>query len=360
MAEYQRACQAKGYALSRATDRTLIFRTDAGPQIGMGHAMRCLALAQAWQDTGGRAVFAMATTTPALVSRLEADGVDVICMTVDPGSVQDGDKTALLAQELAAAWVVVDGYHFDARFQRRIKDTAARLLVIDDNGQCDYYSADMVLNQNLHAAADFYLNKEPSTRLLLGSSYMLLRREFLIWSGHRRNIPERAGKLLITMGGADPDNNTVKIMEALQTSGMESLEICAVVGSSNPHRALIEEAIGKSRFPTRLCVNHSDMAELLAWADLAVSSGGTTVWEMAFMGLPALVGVTAPVEALLVSGLERLGLFAPLGWLTELSPARLKRALLEQDRETRRRMSKLGQQVIDGDGCKRVLESMEA
>jgi len=272
---------------------SLLLRADASETIGTGHVMRCLALAQAWQDTGGRVVFLMATEAPAVEARLQSEGMEVIHLPVQPGSRDDAIQTADLARRVGADWVVVDGYHFGADYQRTIRGLGLHLLFIDDHGHADHYSADLVLNQNIHAHEGIYKNREPYTRLLLGTRYVLLRREFLKWRGWKREIPEVARKVLVTMGGSDPDNVTLKVIQALQQVDVDGLETIVVVGGGNPHYEELQSSVQESRFPVLLESNVTNMPELMAWADVAVSAGGSTSWELAFMGVPALVLILA-------------------------------------------------------------------
>src|SRR5947209_553477 len=95
----------------------LLIRADASVAIGTGHVMRCLALAQAWQDAGGRVVFVMAQHTIAIKNRLRREAIDVILLQVAPGSQEDSSQTAAIAADLAVDWVVVDGYQFDSTYQ---------------------------------------------------------------------------------------------------------------------------------------------------------------------------------------------------------------------------------------------------
>jgi UDP-2,4-diacetamido-2,4,6-trideoxy-beta-L-altropyranose hydrolase len=210
--------------------KNLVIRADAGTEIGTGHVMRCLALAQGWQDAGGHAIFAMATEVPNLEGRLKSEGVEVVHLAVKPGSSDDAIATGNLAREIGAAWVVVDGYRFTADYQRRIKDSEMRLLFVDDYGHTDRYYADVVLNQNRHAHEGLYVKREPHTRLLLGTHYALLRREFLRWQGWQREIPPVARRMLVTMGGGDPDNVTLKVILALNQMDLPELEVNVVVG----------------------------------------------------------------------------------------------------------------------------------
>lgn len=347
-------------AMKPSGNECLVIRVDASTQMGTGHLMRCLALGQAWRDSGGHVVFAMAMKAPKLEMRLQSEGMEVIHLPARPGGDDDAIQTVQLTQQRGASWIVADGYHFGADYQRIIKEAGLRLLFIDDDGQAEPYYADIVLNQNLHARESFYARKESYTRLLLGIRYVLLRREFLQRREWRREIPEVAREVLVTLGGGDPDNVTMKIVQALQRMKVDGLEAVVVVGGSNPHYEELQSAIKDSQISIRLQRNVTNMPDLMAGADLAISSGGTTVWELAFMGLPALVGVIAPIEELLLDGLKQQCLFIHIGWFSQLSVEQLAEALIAamEDRKMRNHASFLGRKLVDGYGADRVLEAM--
>jgi len=338
----------------------LVIRADASTQIGTGHVMRCLALAQAWYDRGGQSIFIMATEAPALAARLKSEGIEVLYLAVQQGSVDDAAQTSKLAQQMNTSWVIVDGYHFGSDFQRIIKDSGKRLLFIDDNSHTDHYYADIVLNQNIHANESLYQNREHYTKLLLGTRYVLLRREFMKWRGWKRETPETGCKLLITLGGGDSDNVTLKVIHALQQLKINDLETIVVVGGSNPHFKELQSSIRNLPLTIRLKHNVTNMAELMAWADVAISSASTTVWELVFMGLPSLVLVLANNQRFIAELLGMKKVVVSLDRHKNLSCGEISRQVtyLLENQDKRSKMTLEGQKLVDGRGSRRVVEEI--
>jgi UDP-2,4-diacetamido-2,4,6-trideoxy-beta-L-altropyranose hydrolase len=337
-----------------------MIRADAAPEIGTGHVMRCLALAQAWQDSGGSCTFLATDLPAALAHRLLAEGTEVQRVAAEPGSAPDATQTACLACAVSADWVVVDGYRFGSDFQRALRDAGHRVLAIDDYGHCEHYSADLVLNQNAHADARLYCHREPSTVLLLGTDYVLLRREFLTYRDRNRPVSVLGRKVLVTMGGADPDNITERVVRALNHLDVEGLETLVVVGASNPHRQIIESAMVQSGLRGELLINVTDMAKLMAWADAAVTAGGTSVWELALLGVPALGIGRAHQEIELLRFAASRGIVIDLGSYLDVAPCLIAErlaGLLENSKE-RARLAEAARRLVDGLGAERVVRAM--
>ena len=276
-------------------DKTLIIRADASRKIGTGHVMRCLALAQFCQGIDIRIVFVMAMDAGPLFERLKQEGIELRRIDTVPGSDDDAKQTAGIAHSENAGWLVLDGYHFTAKYQKAIKGADLKLLVIDDNCEQDYYYADYILNQNIHAEESLYPpeKRESYTKLLLGTKYCLLRREFLKYKDFKREIPEKTKNILVTMGGSDPDNDTCKVLEALKQIKDPELNIKVVVGGGNPHYEEVKRGVDLLIDKTEIIINAQNMPELMMWADLAISAAGSTVWEMCFLKLPFIALVIA-------------------------------------------------------------------
>jgi len=339
--------------------KTLLIRADAGIHIGTGHIMRCLALAQAWQDNGGNVIFVMATKSQSLEARIREEGMEISYLTTSkPGSTEDAHELIELAQSKGADWIVVDGYHFNADYQRKIKDAGLRLLFIDDYGHAEYYWADIVLNQNLHAHEGLYANRAPYTKLLLGTRYVLLRREFLKWRNWKREIPKVARKVLVTMGGVDPENVTLKVIQVLKEVRVDGLEATIVVGSSNPHYDELKRAVQNSKVSMRLEKAVKNMPELMAWADVAISAGGTTCWELAFMGVPTLVMILAKNQQPIAEELNRIKAAINLGWHTDISSNKIVQILVNLlvGEKKRAEISERARKLVDGYGVFNIIQ----
>ncbi len=354
-----RQCPRPGLALGLESDpmnKPLLIRADASPHIGTGHVMRCLALAQAWREVGGHSTFLSAVDAPLLEERLKADGMSVTHLGSKPGSGDDTRETVAMARQLGAKWVVADGYHFDTEFQRGIKDAGLHLLYVDDAGYAGMFLADLVLNQNVSADESLYANRPAGTQLLLGTRYALLRREFWKWRGWKRNVPDIAANVLVTLGGSDPDNLTRQILQSLLALKTPGLLVRAVIGAANPHGQSLRELVDSSPGRFELIGNTSEMPELMAWADLAVAAGGSTCWELALMGLPMVLLVLADNQRAVAAGVEREGAAINLGWNTSLAAGHMLEVLdgAIRDPAGRRAMSERGARLVDGYGASRV------
>ena len=345
----------------------VIFRVDASVAIGTGHVMRCLALAQALQDMAdgdrsGSCVFAVAESTAASEARIREEKFEFVAIAASPGSQHDAAELVQIALARGASWIVVDGYHFDVEYQRTLKAAGLNLLVVDDAGNAGTYVADLVLDQNAHAIEDFYQRKQPQTRLLLGSRYALLRREFKPWRAWNRKIAPDGRKVLVTIGGSDPENLTLRVIHALQLLARDKLEATVVVGGSNPYADAIEAEIHSSGSSIRLLKNVCNMPDLMAEADVAVSGAGSTCWEMCFLGLPAIVIDVAENQRPIARELDRRGIAIHLGNSRDATAEKIavQLKMLLASRGQRSAMSEAGRNLVDGCGADRVASAMTA
>ncbi len=324
---------------------SLVIRADADTAIGTGHVMRCLALAQAWQDGGGSVSFVSTRLPEAIAARLRDEEMEVAVPARD-----DAADTAAMARARAAAWIVVDGYGFGPPYHRALQAAGFPVLQVDDCGGNDRYCVDRVLNPNPYAEPGLYAQRTPGTQLLLGLNYALVRREF-------RELPARARagdgqRVLVVFGGSDATNRSGIVLRAL--AGEAGLELRIVVGPANPHLDALRQAAAGARAVIEI-ITAADMPALLTWADAAVSAAGSTCWELLHAGLPMAVTAVADNQRGVAAWLLREGLALPLAGAGKKIGA-VVRQLLQDKR--RRAAAERGRRLVDGHGAARVVAAL--
>ena len=354
---------------------TLFIRADASPRIATGHVMRMLALAQAWQDaqaaagTRGQVCFLCAEIPDALAQRLRAEGCDVVALGSCADPAADARATlAAIAQvsggqrQVTEAWLVADGYHFGHAFQQVIHSSGTRLLMMDDNGENGAYDCDAILNQNVMASAAMYARRNPETRLLFGTQYTLLRREFRLARPKLEPPPRRIERVLLTFGGADTVHLVTEVVAALDAVPAP-LQIRCILGSfagTSPALARMQAAS-----PHRIEVLHNvqDMTDVMRWADLSINASGATTWELCVIGVPMIVTVLAENQRLIAEGLAARGCVVSAGPAAAADfRERIRDCFLalHEHPERRQAMAQLAHQLVDGQGAMRVVAALKA
>ncbi len=337
----------------------ILFRADASSAIGSGHVMRCLALAKAWQNAGGGACFLTAERIGALDERFVQEDVRHERIAIRPGTPEDAEQTVAWARRLGASWIVVDGYRFRPDYIHQLKISGARVLAMDDDARFDFYEADVVLNQNIDARAERYRH-EASTHLLLGAKYILLRPEFLA-EQPRGEIARVARRLLVTMGGSDPEDVASTVVRALARLG-DDFEVTVVAGGGNPHYESLQELVKRLPGKAQLERSSANMAAIMRWADVAISAAGGTCWELAYLGVSMILITVSRDQEENASAISKTGAALSLGWHANLSEDDILGAIKKvmNDPEGRSAMSKSGQALVDGKGAARVVEFLQS
>jgi len=331
----------------------LVIRADAEEKNGIGHVMRCLALFEAWQDAKGRATLVGKVQFRTLRERLRSAHLWPVELKSETGSAQDATETATVARERAASWIVLDGYHFTSAYQRILKQAGFRILLIDDTGGRDHHYADIVLNQNTYASQDLYPNREPYTQLLLGSRYVLLRKEFIIQRhAERHKLTDSASRLLVTFGGGEQTSMIGKTIRAVRN--IDGLETVIMIPEGKASMTSLPRT-SKARFRVEAAL--AKMAEMIAWADVAISGAGSTTWELAYMGLPSIVVVLAENQSRIAESLQSKGIALNLGWHSSVRVSDMANAILQitSTPQLREKMRERGRLLVDGQGARRAV-----
>jgi UDP-2,4-diacetamido-2,4,6-trideoxy-beta-L-altropyranose hydrolase len=334
-----------------------VFRFDASPRLGGGHASRCLVLADALARAGWRCGLAFAAGSVGVVPELARRE----CLQLDGGA--DGEQAAL-----AARWpegcdlLVVDHYRRDAGFEDGCRPWARRIMVIDDLADRSH-ACDILLDQTLGRVAGDYEGLVPAQcRLLLGSRYALLRPEFAAAREAaigRRRSPGPAARILVALGGSDPDNVTATVIDGIAAAGIEA-GVDVVMGAGAPHLATVKAQVAGIAGKVALHVGVGDMAAMMTAADMAVGAAGTSAWERCCLGLPTLLVVLADNQETVAAHLSDAGAALVLGRTGGVAVDGVATAVADLCRsaETRRTMAEAAASVCDGYGVQRVVAGL--
>jgi UDP-2,4-diacetamido-2,4,6-trideoxy-beta-L-altropyranose hydrolase len=360
-----------------AASWTVLVRADASLQIGTGHVMRCLTLADALRRRGARCTFVCRAHDGHLIGAIKQQGHSIETLPV--GAAHAGAGTTSHAHWLGADWltdaqqtiaalgshrpdwIVVDHYALDAAWESALRSHAGRVLAIDDLADRPH-DADLLVDQNLGRDAADYAGLVPAgCTVLAGATFALLRREFAQWrerSLQRRRSPSLR-RLLITMGGIDLPNATGAVLQALRACELPpDCRLSVVMGAAAPWLDQVRSLAALMPRPTEVLVRVEDMAQQMAHSDLAIGAAGGTAWERCCLGLPVLLVLLADNQLHGARALEAAGAAMLIGDAAaverELVPA-LARASAPA---MLTRMAEAAAQLTDGLGADRVAQRM--
>lgn len=358
----------------------IAFRVDASIEIGTGHVMRCLTLAEALRHQGHECRFICRDQPGHLGDMIRQKGfvldllsvplhAEIAVLSDQPTHAHwlgvpwpvDAEACCPILKSFAPDWLVVDHYALDARWEQTVCPINARLLVIDDLADREHL-ADVLLDQNLGREETDYVSRVPeSCSLLIGPKYALLRPEFTEWREVSLTRRQQTGlkRLLINLGGVDKDNVTEQVLDALKRCNLpEDAEITVVMGATAPWLNDVKARARELPWSTEVAVNVNDMARRMAGIDLAIGAAGSTSWERCCMGLPTLMLVLADNQHDIAFHLGRSGASAtldisnlPYDLVNCVSKLRVSSVLQS--------MSERAANLVDGQGLTRVLQTLQ-
>jgi UDP-2,4-diacetamido-2,4,6-trideoxy-beta-L-altropyranose hydrolase len=354
----------------------IVIRTDASLEIGTGHFVRCLTLADALKERGGTSRFLCRNLPEHLRGLLDSKGHTLLPLGPGDG-VSDGDlahsawlrtsqqedgRACIEAlEEVPCDWLIVDHYALDERWESPLRKRAKNIFVIDDLADRNH-DCDLLLDQNLLANSDErYAGKvSPSCKMLLGTVFALLQPEY---ANLRARVHPRTGpirRILVYFGGSDIRNLTGMAIEAFQSLPRKGLELDFVLPAETSRVEEIRSRLSCSsgiRFYSGL----PTLAHLMAGADLAIGAAGSTSWERCCLGLPSLVVSLAGNQMEVVRSLHEAGVVDWIGDISDMAPRRIEKALqkaLALSTDLLRDWSLRCSEVCDGRGAERVVDNL--
>lgn len=355
----------------------IAFRSDASSQIGTGHVIRCLTLADALREEGAECQFVCREHEGHLIDYIRARGYEVHTLP-KPGVIASFESDLAhadwlgvdwhidLAQTQRALgsrrldWLIADHYGLDFRWESALRSSCRRIMAIDDLAD-RRHECDLLLDQNFGSSRERYRSLVPNyCEQLYGPDYALLQP---VYAARRAQMRKRNGEirraLIYFGGGEDSANITGVALRAFETPDLARIKLDIVLSPTNAHRKSLHEAAcrrGNTRFYSHL----SDLADLMASADLSIGAGGATTWERCCLGLPSLIVSIAnnqlpACKALWAQGfIEYLGHFEVI--TADLISERVR--LLAEQHHTLRDLSERTMTLVDGKGVRRVVHAI--
>jgi len=322
--------------------KKILFRVDSSTQIGSGHLMRCLTLANQLRDRS-KILFVCRDLECNLSSLVKENSFDLILLprededekliayekwlTVKPKI--DAEQTKVLVTDLDVDYLIIDSYAIDEEWENIIRPYVGKIMVIDDLANRKH-NCDILLDQNYYSDMDtrYHGLVHDNCQLLLGPQYVLLREEFY---EARKKMRIRDGiikNILVFFGGSDLTNETMKVLEVLKELNRQDIIVNVVAGSSNKNKNAIEWFCNQNKNMNYLC-QVNNMAAFMNQADLGIGAGGSTTWERCFLGLPTIVIAIAQNQIKISEDCDEYGIIKYIGTQDNVNGVMLKNSIVK-------------------------------
>lgn len=323
----------------------LVIRAEASEKIGLGHIKRCLTLARAIK---GEDLLVQFAGTNHLTRQIAEDSGFPFIYIKD-----NRDFISFLEEELVSI-VIIDNYDISEDELKMIKALIPVVAYVDDLCAFDY-PVDIVINGNINAEYLPY-PKPSSKKLLLGPKYNMISEVY-------SNLPMRkvslmVEKIMITTGGTDNYNLTETLIHWIRgTEEFSSMELHVVIGSGFKNREVLKSLMYTNVY---LYENLNDLSGLMRIADMAISSSGSTLYELCASGVPTLSVIIADNQADIANHMNKNGLVKCMGWYHNLDKDIVVNEIksLCDSYAKRADMIEKQQLLLDGKGVNRIVNEI--
>lgn len=354
----------------------ICFRVDSSVLMGNGHVMRCLTLAKKLKKKGHECIFICRSHEGDLRKFIYESDFRVIALSSKFGKEYslsnldsntyakwlevpwqlDADQTKIILKRELPDWLIVDHYALDSSWESEMAQFVCKIMIIDDLADRNH-TGNLLLDQSFGRKQEHYLKRVPrSCEILVGAKYSLLREEFSLYRekslSYRKDV--KLDNILVSMGGADKDNFTSLVLQALNFCNLRSETLITVVmGGNSPFISNISEMAPRMRWKTEVLVDVEDMARVMCRSDLAIGAAGSTSWERCTLGLPTIQILTASNQSLIAKNLANAGAVKSIKNVRQLPE------LIDSALEWMPGVSKKCRIITDGKGVERVLSKIE-
>ena len=308
-----------------ASPKTILIRTDTNSCLGMGHFSRMIAFGQLCKSSGFEVHYILSTENQYILDSIYDEDF-IVHNYLDKfkwNSREDRNFLLNVANKIKTNWIVIDGEQFDLKYEKSIKKNYKLMRVVDFSIKHTY--ADLLFDQNYGAENNSYL-VEPYAVVLLGIRYLLLRKEF-----HKARLDNsldfgykdstKVNRILVPLGGGSEITDLVnrKIIKAISKLKEDNLSITIVLGPFSQNIDSLKELADRLSPKIQMENSVDNMAEKMSNYSLAILSGGSIMWEAAYMGIPFMGVALTKKQKPYLEKLSKEGLCIDLGWYDDLT-----------------------------------------
>ena len=335
----------------------IVFRPDTRIKSGGGHFFRCLNLAKVLKNKKNTIFFIIDKSNKNYRKILYKNKFSFSELpSNDKGNYEakDLNNTRKILQKQKPNILIVDNYSLNKFWENNVKKDVEKIFVIDDFNRS--HNCNIYLNQNVIKDKSIKKKLPKNTQVLSGLKYCIINSD--LKKRLVKNPRKKLTKILIFMGMTDSTNITIKILKILNLSIFKKYNVKVIIGSNNSKSKKIKE-LSKKRKNTKFYSNINNMNEVINNSDLAISSGGTFLWECIYLGKPSLIITRSKRDLKNYKYLEKIKCLKILGKENNTDAKikkNLQKSLLNIDNFDNNKISK----VIDGYGSYRIKDKIFA
>ena len=331
----------------------IYIRADMNEQIATGHIMRCLSIADALRGLGEPVRFILADEQA--VSLLKQRGYDAIVLHTQWNCMEE--ELSVLSQVIRNEHIdklLIDSYQVTQRYLAELSKLVTTFY-IDDLNLFEYPVDAVICYANYWKKFQYKINDKRTT-YLLGMKYVPLKQAF--WNCEAKNKKEKADNLLILTGGSDPFNVTEQILDSIDTYQFQTIDVICGIYNTN-YNKFVKKYENNKNIKFHQAVNNIE--QYMKNADIAISAGGTTLYELCAIGTPAISFSFADNQLDNVRQFQEDGLIdyagdARMDDIAGTSNQYLTR--YRNDFELRKEKSEKMQKMVDGKGAERIARAI--
>lgn len=301
----------------------ILFRCDGSVDIGMGHVVRCLALADELRDRYSCNISFAMRKSDLGINKVRQNYLVFVSEEINSDFFYEKWLTDCIEKTKSEILIFDVRDRLEKETVKRIKEkTGIKIVTIDDPE-----------DKRLESDLAFYPPVPQVKRmnwagfkgkLYSGWEWVILRREFSEWKKNQNkelsaiqsiSIP----KILVTAGGSDPMGLTLEMVRALNMLKMD-FQALIVLGPGFTYHHELNKLLAEAPYSYKIFVNVTDMIPIMSQSSLAVATFGMTAYELATMGIPAIYLCLTEDHVESLSIFVKSGMGVSLGVYTEVTP----------------------------------------